>query len=141
MPDAARPVLAALGLDQAEVRYAATGRTLDVVAAPLVGNLPTAGMETRLRYAGHAQLAGGAGWLAPQVLGGPTYPQVSAEQALSTVRQSPGLPREIVGTRPGLMLRRDLSERELLVPAWFYDLRGGSSLIALAVNPAWVRER
>lgn len=93
------------------------------------------------RWGRRSRPDGGAGWLASQVLGGPTYPQVSAEQSLSTVRQGPGLPREIVGARPGLMLRRELSERELLVPAWFYDPRGGSSLIAVAVDPAYVRER
>jgi hypothetical protein len=134
-------VLAALGLDRAEVRYAAAGGTLDVIAAPAVGDLPTAGMETRLRYAGRALLAGGTGWLAPPVLGGPTYPLVGAEQALSALpRADVGRPREIVGARPGLTLRRDRTGRELLLPAWFYSVSGGSTLVALAVDPAYVRE-
>jgi hypothetical protein len=140
VPDAARAVLAALGLDRAEVRYAAAGGALDVVAAPLVGDLSTAGLETRLRYADRARLTGGAGWLAPPVLGGPTYPLVSAQEAVPTTAPGRGVPREIVAARPGLSLRRDLTDRELLVPAWFYALRGGSTLIALAVDPAYVSE-
>ncbi|HST65996.1 MAG TPA: hypothetical protein VLM05_12480, partial [Mycobacteriales bacterium] len=125
----------------AEVRYAATSGTLDVVAAPLVGELPTTGMETRLRYAGRARLAGGTGFLAPPLLGGPAYPLVGAEQALSTVRQGPGVPRQVVGARPGLALRRELDDRQVLVPAWFYALEGGAGLVALAVDPAYVRTR
>jgi hypothetical protein len=140
VPDAARAVLAALGLDQAEVRYAAAGGGLDVVAAPLVGDLPTAGLETRLRYADRARLIGGAGWLAPPVLGGPTYPLVSAQQAVSTAAPGPGVPREVVAARPGLVLRRDLGDRQLLLPAWFFSLRGGATLVLSAVDPAYVNE-
>lgn len=140
VPDAARAVLAALGLDRAEIRYAASGGSLDVVAAPAVGDVPTTGMETRLRYAGAARLAGGAGWLAPPLLGGPAYPLVGAEQALAELPHGAGRPLEVVAARPGLALRRDLSGRELLVPAWFYSLRGGSALTAPALDPAYVDE-
>ena len=143
---AASQVLAALGLRGAEVRFGAGPGTRDVVAAPIVDRLPTAGMETWLRYGPGARLVGAAGWLGAPAAAGRWYPLIPAEEALGTLPAGPEIavgcgppmcgPRVVVGARPGLLLRPAAGDAVVLVPAWLFALRGGGApLAAIAVDP------
>lgn len=79
---AAAPVLAGLGLSDAQVDAAQTAGAVRTVAAdPVVGGLPTHGWATTLQIGSDRQLALGYGRLSP--LGkGDTYPVITAAQAL-----------------------------------------------------------
>lgn len=148
---AASQVLAAIGVRGAEIRFGAGPGTRDVVAAPLVDRLPTAGMETWLRYGPGARLVGAAGWLGIPAAAGQWYPLIPAEEALATLPTGPEIavecgspmcgPRVILGARPGLLLRPAAGEAVVLVPAWLFSLRGGGApLAAIAVNPAFLTQ-
>ncbi|MEN3359023.1 MAG: hypothetical protein V7637_3005, partial [Mycobacteriales bacterium] len=78
---AAAPVLAALGLSNAEMRVQTFPSIAIVTAAPVVGGLPTTGFEVRLQYNAKAELAGGSGWLATPAAG-VEYPLVGAQRTL-----------------------------------------------------------
>ena len=143
---AASQVLAAIGLRGAEVRFGAGPGTRDVVAAPVVDRLPTAGMDTWLRYGPGARLIGAAGWLGTPAAAGQWYPLIPAEEALATLPAGPEIavecgspmcgPRVVVGARPGLLLRQAAGAAVVLVPAWLFTLRGGGApLAAIAVDP------
>jgi hypothetical protein len=149
---AAAPVLAALGLAGAEVRYPAGDGRRDAVAAPVVDGLPTAGMETWLRYAPGPRLVGAAGWLGAPAPGGPAYPLVSAEQALAALPAGPEIamgcvpqarrcgPPAVTGARPGLLLGHAGRGRVVLLPAWLFVVRGSDApLPAVAVDPRYLR--
>lgn len=148
---AATLVLAAVGLRGAEVRFGTGPGTRDVVAAPVVDRLPTAGMETWLRYGPGARLIGAAGWLGTPAAAGQWYPLIPADEALATLPAGPEIavdctspmcrPRVVIGARPGLLLRPAAGEAALLVPAWLFTLRGGGTpLAAIAVNPAFLTQ-
>jgi hypothetical protein len=150
---AAAPVLAALGLGNAEIRVETFPSIAIVTAAPVVAGLPTAGFDVRLQYNAKIELTGGSGWLAAPAAGA-EYPLVSAQRALDalpkpgvvpqvcTDRMPPSCaapPRVVTGARLGLALRHDQQAGPLLVPAWLYTLKGSDlPLVVVAVDPKYL---
>jgi hypothetical protein len=149
---AAADVLAALGLNGADVQVASYPGFALVTAAPVVAGLPTSGYETRLQYDGSSTLTGGSGWLAPSAAGA-EYPLISAQRAFdampkpeiaricpNTHPQNCAAPLTVItGARLGLALRHDQQFGPLLVPAWLYTLRGSAlQPVAVAVDPAYL---
>lgn len=145
-PDAATtrrlagPVLAAVGLGSAAA-VVADGR---VEVDPTVGGLPTSGFATVLSSVGTAGISNASGWLGNAARGA-AYPRVSEEEGLARLRAlprplfacavqpgrpNPCAPHHITGVRPGLVLERD-SGVPVLLPAWFFDLAGGQSPVAV----------
>lgn len=135
------PVLAAVGLSRAPVTVA-HGR---VEADPLVGGLPTSGFGTVVSSDGVTPgFTSASGWLG-EATRGAAYPRVSEQEGLARLRAlprplfacavqpgrpNPCAPHHITGVRPGLLLERD-SGVPVLVPAWFFDLAGGQSPVAV----------
>lgn len=113
----------------------------DVAAAPTVDGLPTAGLETRLRFDPELRLIAAGGWLA-RPAAGPAYPLLQARAALEAAPGSMGCPpacAEATSATPGLALRWQADGRALLVPAWLFEVRGSAvPLTTLAVTPAYL---
>jgi hypothetical protein len=149
---AAADVLAGLGLG-ADIRVETFPGLALVTAAPTVAGLPTSGYETRLQYDSGIRLTSGSGWLASPAAGA-DYPLVSAQRAFDALpkpeiakvctdvepSRCTAEPTVITGASLGLALRHDQQAGALLVPAWFYPVRGSDlPMVAIAVDPAYLR--
>ncbi|WP_433342763.1 hypothetical protein [Streptomyces sp. CA-253872] len=124
--EGARPVFAALGLADAEVRAGEVQGTSRVVAAdPVVDGLPTDGWSTRLRLAAGGEVAGGTGRLdVPRTAGRDRYPVRSAAEALAALNEGAGDGSSVVRvTRARFGLAARTREgRPVLVPAWLFSV-------------------
>lgn len=88
--EAAEPVLAAVGQQDAEVASAEPfGALRTVTAEPVVGGLPTTGWQTSLQIGGDGQVTGGNGYLV-EPAEGHTYPVVTADAALKELNKAGG---------------------------------------------------
>lgn len=155
--EAAKPVLAALGLGDAAPRVMSSGSWSDVTVDPTVAGLPTQGITTRISVDATG-VVGAIGWLG-EPSEGPIYPLVSAAQALDRLRTLPVpeiaiaciqgsecpsgvLVRPVTGATLGLALRWDGSGAvgtEVLVPAWLFSLEGSTEPLAwVAVQDAYL---
>ncbi|HEY9390780.1 MAG TPA: hypothetical protein VIR27_13580 [Mycobacteriales bacterium] len=149
--DAARPVLTALGLADATVRVTTSPGNGLVTADPIVAGLRTDGYATTLHYDQAARLIFANGWLANPRQGA-RYPLATAGDTLRNlptpvpaVMCDPCPPSAdqvtVTGAELGLALRHDDRARPLLVPAWFYQVRGGDRpLVLIAVEPRFLGE-
>ncbi|HEX5496819.1 MAG TPA: hypothetical protein VFX70_19830 [Mycobacteriales bacterium] len=141
---AARPLLAALGLNGARLAVTTLPGHGQVTADPAVGGLPTSGLSTLLAFASSPRLhlVSGSGWLADPRAGA-RYPIAPAHTVLTRtplLRCDPCDPTvgraTVTGARFGLALERDDHGVALLVPAWLYDVRGSDRPLALvAIDP------
>ncbi|MEU8354012.1 hypothetical protein [Streptomyces sp. NPDC048845] len=87
---AAGPVLDAIGLSDAKLDASrALGAVRTVNAEPVLGGLPSYGWQTGLQVGSDGQLVGGSGRLA-ELVKGPEYPLMSAEQALKRLNAERG---------------------------------------------------
>jgi len=149
---AAKPVLAAVGLADADTRVLRIPGQVSVLADPVVDGLPTSGFETSLAVAPGGTITSGNGWLARPATGA-EYPLVSAAEAIRQV-PVPGIARlcgtkactprspEITGAALGLALRWEETGKPLLVPAWHYRVRGQDApIVVVAVQPAYLGGR
>jgi hypothetical protein len=88
--EAAEPVLAAVGQQDAEVAAAEPfGALRTVTADPVVGGLPTTGWQTSLQIGGDGEVTGGNGYLA-EPAEGHTYPVITADAALKELNKPGG---------------------------------------------------
>ncbi|MDQ1713396.1 MAG: hypothetical protein QOE45_2846 [Frankiaceae bacterium] len=154
--NAAAPVLAALGLGSAPVTVQDGWGTRTVVAAPVVGGLPTSGYETRLDVDVHGDITSGNGFLGtPEAAA--TYPlldpRASVERggpygvavdmmapclptpAGTCASASPPPPREATQVRLGLVFMPSYDgTKAFLAPAWllsFADSTWAEPVLAL----------
>jgi hypothetical protein len=153
---AARPVLAAVGLDvrAARVEQGAPGTT-SVWVDPLVGGQASQGFGTEIQV-DRAGVVSGSGWLGAPVPGR-RYPVISAREALRQLESMPmpmlacaqsepattamplcGGVREVTGATLGRTLQWD-NDRPVLVPSWFFSAPGTSVPVAVvAIDPAYL---
>jgi hypothetical protein len=162
--DAARPVLAAVGLDadDAVIEPASTfGPAVDsrtVRVDPVVDGMPTTGFATSLTVdAGGVLMA--SGWLA-EPNPSDRYPVIGAAEAVDRLGAMPvplmacpesvppapgpacGGPLEITGATFGRSVQWEGGgERALLVPSWLFDILGATEPVAIvAVDPAYLAD-
>lgn len=153
---AAGPVLDALGLSDAQVQVSVQtwpGHGM-VSADPVVGGMPVEGLTTRLGFDSDLRLTYGYGWLATPAAGR-EYPLVDARNMLERT-----MPQErtcepcgsrtdervrgggvVTGATLGLDARWEDGTKLLLVPAWIYDVRFGTTKVSLsriAVDPRYL---
>lgn len=149
---AARPVLAAAGLDPSAARVLPGADGLGtrwVVVDPVVGGRPTAGARTTVDVDadGTAAATGFLGTPHP----GDAYPIVTAAAALDLLRDRPqpeiavacpigrtcpGIgPHVVTGARLGLTLAYDAGT-PVLVPAWLFTVRGSADPVPVVAVEA-----
>lgn len=88
--NAAEPVLAAVGQQDAEVASAEPfGALRTVTAEPVVGGLPTAGWQTSLQIGAGGEVTGGNGYLV-EPAEADTYPVITARAALDALNKPAG---------------------------------------------------
>lgn len=152
--DAARPVLAALGLtlDDAEVTTTPYGGSL--VVPRRVDGLDAHGYGTRIEVGADGALSYATGWLgAPRP--GEAYPLITAQQAFDQLPprmvallcpvgpdgkgcQAPP-PAQVTGATLGLTLQPLRGGSQLLVPAWLFALKGMTDPVSVvAVQPQYL---
>jgi hypothetical protein len=155
---AARPVLAAVGLDPATARVQSSGDQRDVVVRPRVDDLTVVGLDTRVTVGPDAESTDAAGWLSTPTPG-PDYPVITAQAAFERLRDQPrplmaempcevpvgaadcpAPPDRIVrGAHLGLALGYESGGALLLVPAWLFDVRGQEDpAVVVAVEPDYL---
>ena len=155
---AAQPVLDRLALGSAAVRAVRGFGTTEVVAEAVVGDLPTVGLATYLRFDSTLTLVEGSGWLATPRQA-PSYPLVSATAAFDQLAGGPRpdiafycppnamcpapVAQVVTGARLGLLLDYAQEGGQLvpiLVPAWLFALAGQDvSLPVVAIDPTFLR--
>jgi hypothetical protein len=156
---AARPVLAAVGVNPASARVETAGGQCSVVFSPEVAGSTVLGLQTRVSMDEHAQIVDASGWLAISTTGS-TYPLISARQAYNLLLARPrpmilsSMPcrvmagtqgcvptpnRVITGARLGLTQAYSADRGILLVPAWLFQVRGDPTPLAVvAVQGAYL---
>ncbi len=152
---AARPVLVAVGLPETRAAVlGAYGDTRTVSVDPLVDGRTTVGATTTIEV-GTVGVLGATGVLATPVTG-PSYPIITAAQALDRLRSMPrpeiamacaegavcpGIgPQPITGASLGLQLSYD-GGTPILVPAWLFILSTPNPPIAvIAVQDAYLAD-
>lgn len=139
---AATPMISALGLTHPALTVTTNPGRGQVTADPVVDGLPTSGMSTVLAFDSSAHLRSGSGWLAPS-RPGTRYPLASARAVLDArpmpeCEPCPGsnTSATVTGAELGLALRWNDHGGPVLVPAWFYHLRGSDRpMVLVAVAP------
>jgi hypothetical protein len=162
--DAARPVLAAVGLDADDATVepassfgtAIASRTVRV--DPAVDGAPTSGFATSVT-ADASGVVAASGWLAP-AQPSDSYPVIGARDAVDRLAAMPvplmacaetvpippgpacGGPLEVIGASFGRSLQWEGSgDKALLVPSWLFDIKGATEPIAIvAVDPAFLED-
>ena len=150
---AASPVLDAAGVSSADsTRLEPSGPVRNVVVDPLVEGIPTQGIRTMVSVDDHGVL-GATGFLATAT-SGPSYPLITAKEALDRLRALPrpeiaimcvqgqvcqGIgPQTVTGATLGLQLRFD-DATAVLVPSWFFTIKGSPDPLTLvAVQDAYL---
>jgi hypothetical protein len=153
---AAAPVLAALGLGSATVTLQDGWGTRTVVAAPVVGGLPTSGYETRLDVDVHGDVTSGNGYLGTPGAS-ETYPLLDPREAVDRggaygpavdlmapceptpaggcATPEPVPPRDATAVRLGLLFMGSYDgTKAFLAPAWllsFEDSTWAEPVLAL----------
>jgi len=165
--DAARPVLAAAGLDIADAQVEPTidpmntpgiaTDTRTVRVDPVVDGQPTSGLATTVTVDAEGVLTA-SGWLG-EARPSDTYPVVTAKEAVDRLAAMPvpliacaesvkpvppgpvcGGPMEISGASFGLSMQWE-SGRAVLVPSWLFDIVGGAEPLAVvAVDSAYLAD-
>nr|WP_180218141.1 hypothetical protein [Streptomyces albus] len=152
--DAVRPVLRALGLQDASLQAGSSvGGTRTVTASPKVDGLPTHGWDSTFVVDGKGSISRAQGsW--NQTRKGEAYPVLSATATLDQLNKasqarggrgeggSRNGPTTIGGATFGLSLERSQGE-PLLVPAWIYEVKrpGGGDMEVThpAVDPEYLK--
>ncbi len=136
----------ALELDSGQARVEGPYLLVD----PVVDDLPTSGMSSRLQLSAESRLVSATGWLSMGVKG-ETYPLRTAQQALDELPvitlgapcdSAAGCPAgpAVTGGRLGLS-RVALEQGAALVPSWLFDVEGSPvPLVALAVADRFLGE-
>lgn len=123
-------------------------------AEPTVAGLPTVGLGTSISLAPDGTIAAASGWLG-SAGDGDSYPLIGADAAFRLLQRRPmplhampcraeqpggcgGAPQRIIGARPGLVLGDGAADgahdKELLVPAWLFDVAGGGIASQVAIE-------
>lgn len=135
--DAARTVLARLGLKDADISVdGGAERDAFVRADPRVDGLPTSGYSTYLQLDAEDRVVSGSGYLAwPEA--GESYQLISAREAFDALPEPPRpmmacqvetdcpepAPAEVTGAELGLQLTALADERAALLPAWLFTVK------------------
>jgi hypothetical protein len=155
---AAEPILAKLGLGDADLTVWHGDPSTTVQASPTVDGMATIGWVTSLQINGDGDVEWADGWVDGAVPGA-TYPVVSAQDAFDALQSQPQPmmemcmqrkdgkpgcadipPAEVTGASPGLLLDYD-GDKPMLVPAWLFDVKDGFDPIAqIAVDPSFLAQ-
>ena len=146
---AARPVLAAVGLAAETPQVRDLGGIVEVSVNPTVDGRPTADVATRVLVGPDGSVTSASGQLT-NGRAGASYPLVSAQQAFDALPPPPRilvacLPSEdcpnqaaepvLTGATLGLFPALLRGDRQVLLPAWLFHVRGQNELLAqLAVQ-------
>ncbi|MFF4696016.1 hypothetical protein [Streptomyces chattanoogensis] len=163
---AVRPVLAALGQENAKLDASGLSGAVRIVSAdPVLGGLPTYGWQSDLQVGADGQVVGGSGQLAHPVKGA-DYPVLSADKTLDRLNSRDGRkpagcpsalseeggdriapcepaptkgqrPTEVTGAVFGLAVQY-VGGGQTLVPSWLYTVRqpGTGQGTSIVAHPA-----
>lgn len=152
----AKDVLTALDLSTANVTTTSSFPTTLVRAPRTVDGKPTDGFSTALSIGVNGKIIAGKGWLGQPADPGPSYPLITAADALNRLQAQPyaeillcrpqtgggcaPTPQlHIVGARLGLVLATD-AVRPVLVPAWLFQVAGQvDPVTVVAVQSRYLR--
>ena len=145
---AARPALVAVGLAAETPQVRDLGGIVEVSVNPTVDGRPTAEVATRVLVGPDGSITSASGQLTNGRTGA-SYPLVSAQQAFDALPPTPrilaacmpvaGCPKQaesvLTGATLGLFPALLRGDRQVLLPAWLFQVKGQNELLAqLAVQ-------
>ena len=140
---AARPVLVAVGLAAETPQVRDLGGIVEVSVNPTVDGRPTAEVATRVLVGPDGSITSASGQLT-NGRAGASYPLVSAQQAFDALPPTPrilaacmpvaGCPKQaesvLTGATLGLFPALLRGDRQVLLPAWLFQVKGQNELLA-----------